>query len=396
MPLVTAADFPGINATPDNSGLAEGIFQALHGVGQRAEQRRVENAALMKGHLKTTGAQFARIAGIKDFQTQKGQVAILGRNAARDGMPTTIYEDALAIEDQDLFNLHLAKIVTRATDADKLLEADLEVNKLQFGGQEIFEDENGNQFFGTTRRDSTSGAVEPVFNPIGHNEEPGKNMQRVSRSGLTPETKVEQIGEIEGIKTDEIQKRKKAEKEIALDYNARIASAVEEAKVKANEKGTQFTELEQMEASLPLLQESIAELRDLSEIATYTTGGKVFDTIVKESGFGATEGATARAKFIAIVNNQVLPLLKPTFGAAFTVQEGESLKATMGDPDATPEAKQAQLEAFIAQKERNIRAKQEQLNPTESSPGGYPEGTIIENPSTGETLIKRGGEWVPS
>ena len=95
--------------------------------------------------------------------------------------------------------------------------------------------------------------------------------------------------------------------------------------------------------------------------------GRVFDFAVKESGFGSTEGATARAKFIAIINNQVLPLLKPTFGGSFTVSEGDELKATMGDPNATPEEKMAALDAFIDQKQRDIRTKQAQLNAPQQS-----------------------------
>jgi len=82
---------------------------------------------------------------------------------------------------------------------------------------------------------------------------------------------------------------------------------------------------------------------------------------VKESGFGSTEGANARAKFIAIINNQVLPLLKSTFGAAFTEREGDTLKATMGDPNASPEQKMIQLEAFIDQKVRDIQSKQREV-----------------------------------
>ena len=61
----------------------------------------------------------------------------------------------------------------------------------------------------------------------------------------------------------------------------------------------------------------------------------------------------------------MLPLLKETFGAAFTATEGESLKATMGDPDAAPEEKMAQLDAFIAQKLRDIETKERQLSQTQ-------------------------------
>ena len=71
---------------------------------------------------------------------------------------------------------------------------------------------------------------------------------------------------------------------------------------------------------------------------------------------------------MAIVNNQVLPLLKQTFGGAFTVAEGEALKATLGDPNSDPEEKSAQIDAFIDSKVREIETKERQLGvlqPTE-------------------------------
>ncbi len=96
-------------------------------------------------------------------------------------------------------------------------------------------------------------------------------------------------------------------------------------------------------------------------MATRTLGGRAFDFAVKESGFGSTKGADARAKLIAIVDNQVLPLLRVTFGAAFTAKEGETLKDSLVNPNSSPSQKKEQLSAFIAQKERDIITKQSQL-----------------------------------
>lgn len=163
-----------------------------------------------------------------------------------------------------------------------------------------------------------------------------------------------------------------------------IEGAVVEAKIIAKEQGETFTSLKQAQAALPGLNSVVDKLRELAPIATSTLGGKLFNAAVKETGFGATEGATARAKFIAIVNNQVLPLLKPTFGAAFTVPEGDALRATMGDPDATPEEKMAQLDAFIAQKMRDIEAKEAQLKPQTEQV----QATETVTPEATQTIIK--------
>jgi len=143
-----------------------------------------------------------------------------------------------------------------------------------------------------------------------------------------------------------------------------IAALVKLAEKEATERGDTLTSLQRSKAALPGLLDAVSQLKELSQLATSTFGGKVFDFAVKQTGFGSTKGATSRVKFIAIVNNQVLPLLKETFGAAFTAQEGEALKATMGDPDASPEEKMAQLDAFIAQKTRDIETRERQLDAT--------------------------------
>lgn len=144
-----------------------------------------------------------------------------------------------------------------------------------------------------------------------------------------------------------------------------ITALVKLAEKEAAERGDTLNSLQRSKAALPGLLEAVGQLKELSALATSTFGGKVFDFAVKQTGFGSTKGATSRAKFIAIVNNQVLPLLKETFGAAFTAQEGEALKATMGDPDASPDEKMAQLDAFVAQKMRDIETRERQLSSTE-------------------------------
>jgi len=146
-----------------------------------------------------------------------------------------------------------------------------------------------------------------------------------------------------------------------LIHKPSITSAVKLAEKRAIEQGDVLTSLQRSEAALPGLKIAVTELKELAQIATSTFGGKIFDAAIKQSGFGSTKGGTARAKFIAIVNNQVLPLLKETFGAAFTFQEGESLKATMGNPDSSIDEKMAELDAFISQKIRDIETKQRQL-----------------------------------
>jgi hypothetical protein len=208
------------------------------------------------------------------------------------------------------------------------------------------------------------------------------------------ETLADAIANVEGKKATATEEAKlKAQKK----FKPQITRAVKLAEKEASEQGEVLTDLSRMEASLPGVKEAVGQLIELSNVATSTLGGRAFDLLVKESGFGSTKGADARAKLIAIVDNQVLPLLKETFGAAFTVQEGENLKASLVDPNASPSQKQQQLDAFLAQKERNIRTKQAQLEQTQdqvSTQVSTQEGARATNPQTGQVAIFTNGQWV--
>jgi len=263
--------------------------------------------------------------------------------------------------------------------------------KAQFGGQQTFKDAEGNLFFGTTKRNPNSGKVDSVLAPIGAS--PDQPIGRVSLVSSLGETAAEQI-ESASIKSEKTEIAKETTK---LKFKPQIEKAVIAARKEAENRGDVFNELNQAKAALPSLKSAVSQLRELSAVATSTFGGKVFDLAVKETGFGSTKGATAKAKFIAVINNQVLPLLKPTFGAAFTVQEGESLKATMGDPDASPEEKMVQLDAFIDQKLRDIETKEAQLGtPAPTEQPAAPEGATATNPETGQKVIFTDGQWQPA
>lgn len=146
-----------------------------------------------------------------------------------------------------------------------------------------------------------------------------------------------------------------------LAIKPKIAAAVKQAETVAKERGETLSAYERAKASLPGLKEVIGKLKSISDIATYTMGGKAFDSVVKELGFGSTEGSTARAKLTSLVDNQVLPLLRDTFGAAFTAAEGDRLRNAMVDPDSSPEAKKATLDSFLEQKMRDLETKENEL-----------------------------------
>lgn len=111
-----------------------------------------------------------------------------------------------------------------------------------------------------------------------------------------------------------------------------------------------------MMSKMPGVEGVVKQLDDLAEKATYTLAGQAYNASRTQLGFSPTEGAVARTQYQAMVANQVLPLLRDTFGAQFTQVEGERLLSTLGDPDKSPQEKQAVLKAFIEQKRRDVEA----------------------------------------
>ena len=134
--------------------------------------------------------------------------------------------------------------------------------------------------------------------------------------------------------------------------NVRRAQA--EAVIRGRDTGEAIAKLAGSEAALPRLESAITQLKKLGETATYTYAGQARDAITRQFAGEAREGAKSRAAYIAHVKNNVLPLLRLTFGAAFTVAEGDSLLATLGDPNASPGEKNAVLDAFISDKKAEI------------------------------------------
>ena len=91
-----------------------------------------------------------------------------------------------------------------------------------------------------------------------------------------------------------------------------------------------------------------------------------------------------------MIDNQVLPLLKATFGAAFTVSEGDKLSATLGDINLSPDEKDAALDAFIEQKMVEVdvtRGKVQRADQRNAPAAVAPSGKA----ETDEELMKRYG-----
>ena len=219
----------------------------------------------------------------------------------------------------------------------------------------------------------------------------GLDPRAVSSAAITAATTPGLADKVIGFEGDKAGEIESARLSVRKTIKPQIEAAITKARLEAQNRGEILTDLSRAKAALPGLKEVTGKLRELSPLVSSTLGGRLFNAAVKETGFGATKGSTARAKFIAIVDNEVLPLLKATFGAAFTVQEGEALKATLGNPNASPEEKSAQIDAFIDSKMRQIETLEREASETQDRGAGeimvdaqgnrarvFPDGSIEE------------------
>lgn len=137
------------------------------------------------------------------------------------------------------------------------------------------------------------------------------------------------------------------------------------------------SEYDSITSKMPGLYSVVDRLDKLSDQATYTLAGQGVDFVRKELGMSPRDAAVARAEYTAVVDNQILPLLRDTFGAQFTAEEGQRLARTLGDPDKSPTEKQALLRAFIQQKERDINALSTRLGAAPTGGQGGNKSTTI-------------------
>ncbi len=149
-----------------------------------------------------------------------------------------------------------------------------------------------------------------------------------------------------------------------------IKGAQAEAAALGKDTGEKKAELSEMEANLPRLETVVNQLGDLGKTATYTKSGQAYDFVRRETGMQPRPEAIARKEYIAKVDNEILPLLRLTFGAQFTEREGQSLKVTLGDPNVASAEKDAVLRSFIDSKRAQINTKRRGLGvPAAPSPG---------------------------
>lgn len=118
----------------------------------------------------------------------------------------------------------------------------------------------------------------------------------------------------------------------------------------AKSQAERATTIANLEANLPNLTNVVKKLDDLGQKATYTLAGQGMDWVQRQFGGDVGEDANARSAYLNTVRTELFPMLKATFGAQFTAEEGRRLENTLGNIDASPQEKRAALQAFIEQK----------------------------------------------
>lgn len=120
-----------------------------------------------------------------------------------------------------------------------------------------------------------------------------------------------------------------------------------------------------LESGLPAFEEMANQLNEVGKDSTYTLGGQGIDWLARQVGI-TTEGAKARERYRQIVNNELLPKLRETFGGQLSDAERESLLATLGNVNLSPAEREQAVKSFIESKKRQLEGYKRQLGQTES------------------------------
>jgi len=159
-------------------------------------------------------------------------------------------------------------------------------------------------------------------------------------------------------------------KTLAPNQTPEHAREVAHATEVGKEAGIADASLADLEASMPHLEQVVKDLHTLGQKATYTLAGQGVNTVKRQLGMKVGDPAAARVEYMKKIDNEVLPLLRQTFGAQFTLVEGQELRTTLGDPDKSPEEKDAALKAFIEARRAQILTKQRRVATPPAAPGG--------------------------
>lgn len=322
--------------------VALNIQKILAGNDEAANKELIrENENMTRGAL--------NVLEISGGDPAKARVALqnLERQWAANGLKTDLTKGALALDDTAMMQA-LNQQGTQGLAIDDYAKSVLGVDQGLTSGQREFASDM--KLAGATEEE----IKRAITNKYGITPRAGESAEeRIARDAAL----AVQVAESQS----QIAESKEAGK---LEAQGKLLPAIraniKQAEKEAAARGDTNIELISAKAAMPGLTKVVDRLKLLADDATFTLGGSAFNAIAKELGF-STKGGTSRASMVSIVDNQVLPLLKPIFGAAFTAIEGDRLRNAFLDPDATPESRKAQVQSFLEQMQRNIETKEREL-----------------------------------
>lgn len=181
------------------------------------------------------------------------------------------------------------------------------------------------------------------------------------------------------------------------NYQATVAGITESAKKQSSNYAKDIDAYNSYVSKMPELKVTVNKLNELADTATYTKVGVAKDSVTRQLGMPVGKGAVARTEYTAMINNQILPLLRETFGAQFTEREGEALRQSLGDVNKSPAEKKAVLDSFIKQKELNIKSQARKVQQYTGGVQGVPTQQLTPFiPNADLTPIKQHNKRTPA
>lgn len=372
--------------------------QALQGVIQNGNVAEIEAIQAEVDN----GTRMARVVkGGASFQERQKKLSDMAANAAAEGKDLTRFVELSNMSEGQL-DVELDKMLLQGTDISQITKAATGTGKKFTKGAGVRTDLGGGKFaIVTPVLDETTGEVTNQVSAI-----PG---QLVSTIGETPTALTER-------KIDEAGGKAAAVADVAIETGEEIASEKKKGTAKQTRIQTEIDSGLTAADSLPTLNRSLDILERME------TGG-IDNAILQGARFFGVESAE-EAELSNSLSKVVLSQLRTIFGAAFTAAEGErliSIEASFGKSTAGNLAllKQAKKLAERAAR-RGIKAAEkngdqdladeirEAMNLNLGTPDqpatvdgqevdapvtGPVEGQTATNPTTGDIIVFRGGQW---
>jgi hypothetical protein len=340
-------DFSGYLSTPQGQALlsAAGSYAAgaKRGTPWNNAGRGLLGGVMGYSNAQDQQAQMAQAEQMKKVrQLQMDQAAQTQQDALNKKAQIEAFAQSLPVDEQKRFRLNPDSYIKDATESKVVSPGSVVLR----GGVQTFAAPEAEKLPWYVKKGDNGLYIDPAYSEL---EKAKAAYGRPPAQPMAPVAYVDPSGQtVWGTITD-------ARGKPAANYNPMVQGQVAGAKAGGKIQADNNQEVNTAQSSIPQIESTVKDLKGMAKDATYTYAGQVRDAVARQLGY-ATEGAVAREKYTNTVKDVLFPQLRATFGAQFTVKEGEALIATLGDPDKTPEEKNAALDAFVDQKKKTLES----------------------------------------